>query len=128
LHALHMVSPNSLRDLDKEWLDNLLPIPPTASDADNPYHWIRIRDKPNYPELDAFVQIKLPWMLVATVDAYPSGTVLQRVTALQWLESALQQPTVVNADTQPNNWWRAELLYGLKYVLQSTPGPGLSAD
>lgn len=51
---------------------------------------------------DDFVQIRLPWLLIGTADAYRN--------ALAWLEEALDQRSVVTADTTPDNWWRAELL------------------
>jgi hypothetical protein len=125
LHTLHVVAADA-SEIDQEWLDSLPPSPPTASEPDKraaeiPYIWIRVRDRsPDKPEVDDFVQIKLPWMVIATVDAYPNSNVVQRAKALQWLESALQQPSVITADTQPDNWWRGELSYALQYVLQRT--------
>jgi hypothetical protein len=117
LHTLHTIAPNKLRSIDQEWLDNLPESAPSASDADNDYYWIHSKDGNH---LDGYVQVRLPWMLIATVDAYPIGNILQRAKALQWLESAVQQQSVEAADTEPTNWWRAELLYALKHVLKSS--------
>jgi hypothetical protein len=117
LYALHTVSPDKLRRIDQEWLDSLPSSPPSASDADKDYYWIESKDG---TYLDGYVQVKLPWMLIATVGAYPSGNILQRASTLQWLESALQQQSVVAADTEPTNWWRAELLYAMKYLANLT--------
>lgn len=117
LYALHTVSPGKLGRIDQEWLDSLPSSPPSASDADKDYYWIESKDG---TYLDGYVQVKLPWMLIATVDAYPSGNTLQRASTLQWLEFALQQQSVVAADIEPTNWWRAELLYALKYVASLT--------
>jgi hypothetical protein len=116
LHALHMTSPDKLSSIDQDWLDNLPSRAPSASDAEHDDYWIDSKDGSH---IDGYTHPKLPWMLVATVDAYPSGSILQRARALQWLESAVQQQSVVAADTHPTNWWRAELLYALKYLLQS---------
>ena len=82
LYALHTVSPGKLGRIDQEWLDSLPSSPPSASDADKDYYWIESKDG---TYLDGYVQVKLPWMLIATVDAYPSGNTLQRASALQWL-------------------------------------------
>ena len=122
LHALHTVSSDrqQLKTIDNEWVRNLPTNPPTAGDADRVYRWISVRDKPGQSHLDAIVQIKLPWMLMATVDTYPSGGIFERAWALRWLESALWQETVAGADTQPDNWWRSELLHGIRYILKST--------
>ena len=75
---------------------------PSASDAEHDDYWIDSKDGSH---IDGYTHPKLPWMLVATVDAYPSGSILQRARALQWLESAVQQQSVVAADTHPTNWW-----------------------
>jgi len=118
LYALHAASPSMLRNIDQDWLDNLPPAPPAGAYEDD-YYWINGTDKGR--QLDAIKQIKLPWMLIATASAYQSGSIFQRARALTWLKSALQQESVLTADTQPANWWRAELLYGLTYVLSLTP-------
>jgi hypothetical protein len=117
LYALHAASPSAVRGIDDDWLENL-PSVPSSSESESDYHWINGKDGRH---LDALVQIKLPWMLIATASAYQSGGTLQRARALGWLKSALQQQSVLTADTQPENWWRAELLYGLTYVLALTP-------
>ena len=70
----------------------------------------------NKERVDRFQQITLPWMLIATVDAYPSGDVFQKARARNWIDAALTEHSVLTADASTNNWWRAELLYALKYV------------
>jgi hypothetical protein len=55
-------------------------------------------------------------MLVATADAYGAGNYFERTRALLWMERALDQESVIHADTQVNNWWRAEFLLALRYV------------
>jgi len=114
LHALHMWVPNALTQLDKLWLDTLPKLPIPVDEADRVYRYYRTQDG---LANDDYVQIKLPWLLVATADAYPSGDLLQRAKALRWLDEALDQRSVQDADTKPENWWRAELLFALRYVL-----------
>jgi hypothetical protein len=75
---------------------------------DKDCHWCQV----------GFTQIKLPWLLIATADAYANGSLLQRVKALSWIEQVLAQDGVTNSDTEPDNWWRAEVLYALRYVLE----------
>jgi hypothetical protein len=70
----------------------------------------------NIERIDHFSQIKLPWMLIATIDAYPSGDIFQKGRARNWIDAALSEHGVLTADASTNNWWRAELLYALKYV------------
>ena len=62
------------------------------------------------------MQITLPWMLIATVDAYPNGTIFQKARARNWINAALSKHSVLTADANTENWKRAELLYALKYV------------
>jgi hypothetical protein len=117
LHALHQTRPKELLQIDNEWLDNLPMVTISADDADHPYFWIETKDG---PATDDFVQLRLPWLLIGTADAYRNGSIIQRAKALAWLEEALDQRSVVTADTTPENWWRAELLYSLRYVLEKS--------
>jgi hypothetical protein len=41
----------------------------------------------------------------------------QRARALRWLERNLNQPGINAVDTCHPDWWRAEILYALNYVL-----------
>lgn len=117
LHALHQTVPKELLQIDSEWLDNLPTATISADDADHPYLYFETKD--GYAN-DDFVQIRLPWLLIGTADAYRNGSIIQRAKALAWLEEALDQRSVVAADTTPDNWWRAELLYSLRYVLEKS--------
>jgi biotin carboxyl carrier protein len=109
LHTLHVADPSGLRELDRDWLSSLPRTPPEAPLEEGSYVEFRGR-------FDHFQQITLPWMLIATVDAYPSGDIFQRARARNWIDSALSERSVLAADADTNNWWRAELLYALKYV------------
>jgi hypothetical protein len=80
----------------------------SATDADHPYFYIKTKDGWGN---DYFVQIRLPWLLIGTADAYRYGSVIQRAKALAWLEEALDQRNVVTADTTPDNWWRGITLF-----------------
>jgi hypothetical protein len=67
---------------------------------------------------DKTIQITLPWMLIATADAYGAGNYVERTHALLWIERVLGQEAVIHADTQVQNWWRAEYLLALRSILE----------
>jgi hypothetical protein len=113
LHTLHVADPSGLRDLDQDWLSSLPPVPPEASSTEANY--VEMRGS-NNERIDHFQQITLPWMLIATVDAYSSGGIFQKARARNWIDAALSEHSVLTADANTNNWWRAEFLYALKYV------------
>ena len=115
LHALHQTVPDQLHEIDRDWLDNLPSGTVSAKADDRPFVWIKTKD--GKFEDDRFVYIKLPWLLIGTVDAYHNGSIIQRAYALAWIETALNQTSVTTADTLPDPWWRAEVLYSIKYVL-----------
>ena len=50
------------------------------------------------------MQITLPWMLIATVDAYPNGTIFQKARARNWINAALSKHSVLTADANTENW------------------------
>lgn len=115
LHALHQTVPDQLHEIDIEWLDKLPPGPVSVEMKDQPY--VNFKTKEGGSEFDTFVYIQLPWLLIGTVDAYHNGGIVQRAHALAWIETALDQTSVASADTLPDPWWRAEVLYSIKYVL-----------
>ena len=116
MHALHLTASDSINQLKKEWLHDLPSKIPTAGDASQSYVWIKLRA--GAPFKDDYVQIALPWMLIATADAYTAGTYVERTRTLLWMERALYQESVLHADTQVENWWRAELLLALRYITE----------
>jgi hypothetical protein len=111
-HTLHVADPSGMRVLDRDWLSGLRE-PPKALDIE--FNNVELRGS-NIERIDHFSQIKLPWMLIATIDAYPSGDIFQKGRARNWIDAALSEHGVLTADASTNNWWRAELLYALKYV------------
>jgi hypothetical protein len=115
VHALHISGAVPTNEVDKEWLDNLPEKRIAASDVENNYLELK---GPTRVLLDHFVQIKLPWVLIATGDAYESGDVWEKGKALRWIETNISDKGVTSADANENNWWRAELLYALKSTLQ----------
>jgi hypothetical protein len=119
LHAINNVIDVGALQLDKEhlnkeWLEKLPDRIVTAGETEKFY--IGIPTKSGWA-FDHFEQLPMPWLTVATVDAFPSGNVLQRAKALKWLENVLDDESVSSSDSR-NNWWRAELLYSLNYTIK----------
>jgi len=114
LHALHVLGTPNLARIDALWLDAL----PrgVVAESEMEYHVV-----PTTPvvAIDHIEQIKLPWTLMATVDAYPNGNWMQKSHALHWMEAALRDPRVTSSPENENrSWWRAELLYALRYSVR----------
>jgi hypothetical protein len=116
LHVLHKSDAKQLTELDRAWLENL-PVLDPKQPVENVYIELKA---PTRVYIDEISQVPIPWSIVATIDAYPNGDVLDRVRAVRWLQGALRQDTVLKADANDNNWWRAELLYGLRYLEQNS--------
>jgi hypothetical protein len=123
MHALHLTASDSIEQLKKDWLYNLpsahicrnhFDTVPDANAREQSFFGVKLRVGDSVSE--AFVQLTLPWMLIATADAYSAGNHFERTRALLWMERALDQESVIHADTQVNNWWRAEFLLALRYV------------
>jgi len=119
MHALHLTAPGEMIALDKEWLDNLPGRVIAVTDHEKSY--VEVATSRGV-SIDHFVQITLPWMLIATVDAFPSGDRMQRARATEWLEKQLNHEGVLNAETVGRNWWRAEVLYALRQTLRAVEG------
>jgi hypothetical protein len=96
MHALHLTASDSVQQLKKEWLYNLPPKVPDANAQTQSFFVVKLRDGSSASE--GFVQIALPWMLIATADAYSAGNYFERTRALLWMEHALNQESVIHAD------------------------------
>jgi hypothetical protein len=116
LHALHRGQPEGNAALDALWLDDLPDPPPPVQQVEVAAVWLNARQGRFE---DTLAQLQFPWLVIATIDAYSSGTSLQRARALAWLERALSSASLRNADTQLPNWYRAELLLALHHALGS---------
>jgi len=131
LHVLHAIgTPKAdLERIDRDWLRRLPDQPPEAGSLEQT---LTLIDTPAGTTTDHFQQVVLPWMIIATVDAYRDGGVWDRARAATWLEEAVTSPSVRNAHENYAYWWRAELLYSLRYLCtrldtcradQRLPGP-----
>jgi hypothetical protein len=64
----------------------------------------------------------LQWTLIATVDAYASGSALQKAAARQWLERILT-PALVSEEVRKQTWVGAELLLALSHLAAALDQP-----
>ena len=74
-------------------------------------------------EFDRTRHYVLQWAVLATVDSYAAGTLVERATALQWLERILT-PGLASPEVRNQNWVSAELLYALKHLQDDVASPG----
>ena len=99
--------------LHQRWLDTL---PVEVSNANTTeVSNIDIQLKGGGLDFDRTRHYVLQWGLIATVDAYASGGLMQHAAALQWIERILS-PGLVSPEVRNQHWVSAELLYALKYL------------
>jgi hypothetical protein len=105
---------STVRELNQQWLEALPERVFSVKDSENYYVEMKT---PSAMAVDHFEQLKMPWMLVATVDAFHSGSITQRAKALRWLEHTLNEKSVSSSIAR-RDWWRAEVLYSLDYAIE----------
>jgi len=110
LHVLHQVGRLDLTDVDRAWLDSLPSDNLKPVSLDKHYTVLQYGHR---TAIDHIVDIRLPWILLGTADAYRSGTAAQKARTLSWMEKVLRDPDVRGADTEGVEWVRAEVLIGL---------------
>ncbi|HEY4029074.1 MAG TPA: hypothetical protein VGM25_01915 [Caulobacteraceae bacterium] len=116
LHALHYAKAPDLTDLDHDWLQNLPPSGLKLGDPEN--HYTELGAQKIFK--DTFAQFPVEWSLVATADAFPNGALMEKVKALEWIETVTSDKTLREADASSVNWWRAELLCSVNYLYDRT--------
>jgi len=110
LHVLHQASALDLTDVDRAWLDTLPQKDLEPTSLDKHYNVLQYGHR---SAIDHIVDIRLPWILLATADAYANGTAQQKARTLNWIEQILRSPEVRGADTEGTDWVRAEVLLGI---------------
>ena len=110
LHVLHQASALDLTDVDRAWLDSLPQKDLEPTSLDKHYNVLQYGHR---SAIDHIVDIRLPWILLATADAYANGTAQQKARTLNWIEQILRSPEVRGADTEGTDWVRAEVLLGI---------------
>jgi hypothetical protein len=114
LHVLHRTSNNAteLHEIDARWLQGL---PELVMD---PKH-----SEKSSVSMDAFglpdpsSQFPLQWAIIATVDAYPSGTLLQKAKAIVWIDSIANDfDSLAKGVMGEKDWAAAEFLIALRHL------------
>ncbi|UVT16520.1 MAG: TIR domain-containing protein [Nitrospira sp.] len=117
IHTMHKLGYEKMDDIDQLWLDSLPNVIPLSTDAETPSRYIdslhgRIFDNTRY--------LRLPWLLIGTVDAYANGGLGQKLKTIYWVHRVLEESDIVSSDvTGIQNWNRAEILISLKYLMSS---------
>ena len=116
LHALHQ-GRQPLPEIDRLWLDELPEEPPGPGDFKSSSRTIHATDGRPI-QSDDTRHYELPWSVLATLDAYPSGTPGQRTTALRWIERVLARPDPAAGIAGDDNdaWIAAELLLAFRQL------------
>jgi hypothetical protein len=121
LHALTRVSVSGIENLQRDWLKSLPATPIPSSIGENLY--VEIRSQVGVKNIDHFVYITLPWMLIGAVEAFPSGSVMDRAKAVQWFESQISNTGLLNSDAETKHWWRADFSIGVNHLVNSISTP-----
>ncbi len=111
LYALHRVGAPGLAGLDRDWLRNLPMEIPAARRGDASGKPVQV-GKRLYP--DDTLYYGLPWGILATVLAYPSGWISGKAHAIQWLERALAPGASIHALNGSEGPIAAEALFALR--------------
>lgn len=106
--------PIDIRYYDQAWLAKL-PIEPPLADSFESWNLdVPIKGKKSFRENVRC--LKLPWVIIATADAYPNGTLRQRMKALEFTDNLLYRlPTIENECSQ-QSWMLAELAIALRHL------------
>lgn len=114
LHVLHRTraNPSDLDNLDKLWLEKLPDLSPAVSDNVESTAVLENGIKEDAKNL------KMPWAIVATSDAYAGGTELQKEQVLDWTSNIINNidRTLPEITGKPY-FIKAELLISLRYLM-----------
>jgi hypothetical protein len=115
LHTLHhVVDEKDLVEMDRAWVKTLPQSIPAASDYDQSLN-ATIEIGPGRTDKDKVRLFKLPWMIIASVDAYPNLFDEERALAFDWVDAYLSERSELDqAVSTDGNWIAAELLMALR--------------
>jgi len=115
IYTLHYVGKGDSK-LDRLWLGSLPHDHLGARDDEvSNARWLNRTDERQPPLPDPMRHLRLPWILAATVSAYPSGSLWQRAKAGAWVEDILDQPEGSSL-LPPENFRRSQLLIALRHL------------
>jgi hypothetical protein len=116
VHALNLSMPSNVDDINLQWLESLSS---ESLQKDREYFHVEIKIPGEADTaIDHFLQLKIPWMVIATVDAFHAGDIFQRSRAAEWLDIALSDRRLLKEYEKERGWWKAEALYALNYAVK----------
>ena len=119
IYTLHYVGKGDAK-LDRLWLDSLPHDNLSSRDDEiSNTRWLYRSDVSQPPVPDSVRHLRLPWIVAATVSAYPSGGLWQRAKAAALLEEIFTQSGDSSSLIPPENFKRAELLIALRHLAEN---------
>jgi hypothetical protein len=115
LHVLHRTGKVPSQEIDGLWLENLPAQAPLADEKEVSSHATALLPDGTFYR-DAPRLYVLPWMLIATVDAFEAGTPRQRVHGLRFVRSCLTSLEESERRILQFPWAAAEFEIALRYV------------
>lgn len=121
LHVLAKCGATSqLERQHRKWLDGMPAAIASASTAEVSNVMVTLAS--GGLDFDRTRNYVLQWTMIATVDAYASGSLLQKAAARQWLERILT-PALVSDEVRKQTWVGAELLLALSNLAAALDQP-----
>jgi hypothetical protein len=114
LHALHRTPGPPPQANDAHWMAHLPAILPMPKEETSSAQTVLTRQYG--PAADPTHHFKLPWVLIATVDAYSAGGIAQRARAAQLFHQISDRQDSIRSDLKELPWLEAETLIALRYV------------
>jgi hypothetical protein len=87
---------------------------PEPNDSLSSGQIIHLADRPWHN--DATHQFAFPWLIVGTVDAYSSGTLVHRANAVRLLHKVGEKQEAMEEESRGKPWLAAETLIALRYL------------
>ena len=123
LHFLHHLDfnrrnryPIAIKHFDQAWLENLSVTPPYADSFENWNLDVPVKGLGRAKFRESARCLKLPWVIIATADAYPNGTWKQRMKALEFIEKLSERLPTIKSECSEEPWMLAELLIALRQL------------
>jgi serine/threonine protein kinase/class 3 adenylate cyclase len=114
LHVLHRTTSteSELKEIDEVWLHNLPNLEMNANARESSQVVVDA-----FTLRDPSTQFPLQWSIIATADAYASGSSLQRAEAVVWLDNIARNFEELATGVIGNiDWTASELLVSLRYL------------
>lgn len=115
-HVLHHFESEPLPGVESRWMEALSGTRVPAYKAETFNSWIC---QETNIQRDYTRYIVLPWELIATVDAYPQGSVMERMRAIRLIESVASNKEEILSEIKQEYFMAAELLIALRHLRES---------